>query len=102
MNRTVDEGVEKFRVASCHVWNTYLMPGPDVYSPLAEEAFETIERELLRVMVFSDDPDIAEQYREEALGELRVLIKPSFKSVAVQTSNRDENGNSVNRVRFIF
>ncbi|MDY0979366.1 MULTISPECIES: hypothetical protein [Stenotrophomonas] len=43
--------MQRFKEASRHIWNSYLMPGEGVLDMAVEDSFLQIERELLRSMV---------------------------------------------------
>lgn len=42
--KNVNEGMQNFRESSRHIWNTYLVPGPNIIHIEIEEAFENIEK----------------------------------------------------------
>lgn len=90
--RDVSGAVRKFRAASLNVWNDYVMPGQGVFSPVAEESFYAIEKELLRCLVFHDEPAKADGYRKQG-GE--ALLVRLVEDAPVHFGSPDGRGNIV-------
>ncbi|WP_314101858.1 hypothetical protein [uncultured Stenotrophomonas sp.] len=66
--------MQRFKEASRHIWNSYLMPGEGVLDMAVEDSFLQIERELLRSIVLEGSA-AADQYGHSASAGL--IVKPS-------------------------
>jgi len=91
--KNVSEGMQNFREASRHIWNTYLVPGPNIVNVETEEAFENIEKELLRCLVFEGQEYCVSNYRNKELECLSVRPVEGFMEVPIQYGIKKENGN---------
>jgi hypothetical protein len=100
--RKIDAEMQKFREVSCHLWNSYLMPGRYVLRLDIENSFEIIERELLRCFALYDIENAVEKYRKQPIDCLSVRIAKNFTKVAMQVGERDENENVVWKEAGIF
>lgn len=83
--KNVTGQMQRFKEASRHIWNCYLMPGEGVLDMAVEDSFLQIERELLRSMVLEGSA-AADQYGHSAIGGLIVKPKPLHREVPVQSS----------------
>jgi hypothetical protein len=91
--RDVSSEVLRFREAGRHLWNCFLMPGENVVDSNIEESFESIERELLRCLVFSKSPEDADCYRQGAIDRLIIKQRNPGADVQIQYGEKDSNGN---------
>lgn len=87
--------MERFRKASVHIWNSYLMPGLYVVRLDIEDSFEIIERELLRCLVLGGQSDAADNYRKKPIDCLLVELADGLTEVPAYIGKRDENGNMI-------
>ncbi|MDQ1107675.1 MULTISPECIES: hypothetical protein [Stenotrophomonas] len=85
--------MQRFKEASRHIWNSYLMPGEGVLDMAVEDSFLQIERELLRSIVLEGSA-AADQYGHSAIGGLIVKPKPLLREVPVQFARAGSDGNS--------
>jgi len=93
--KNVNEAMQNFREASRHIWNTYLVPGTNVVQFEIEEAFDNIERELLRCLVFDGRSDDVREYRKQGLENLVVRPAEGLTEVPIQSGTKQGNGNIV-------
>lgn len=91
--RNVTSEMQRFREASRHLWNTYLMPGEGVVDMVVEDSFRSIERELLRSLVLQGRGS-AEDYGRAHIGGLSVKSKSNYDQVPVQFSSKGPDGNT--------
>lgn len=91
--KNVNSQMQRFREASRHIWNSYLMPGEGVVDTVVEDCFHEIERALLRSMVLDGSP-AADHYRRSAIGGLFVKPKLEFPEVPVQLASAGLEGNT--------
>ncbi|MEG2803785.1 hypothetical protein [Stenotrophomonas sp.] len=91
--KNVNAQMQRFREASRHIWNAYLMPGEGVVDMVVEDAFHDIERALLRSMVL-DGSAAADHYRQSAIGGLFVKPKLGYPEVPVQLASAGIEGNT--------
>ena len=93
----ITDSMLAFREAVRHTWNTFLVGGGNATSPETQEAFLSIERALLRIMVFSPHGvgDLANSYRSSVFS--RVLIRPASitAQLPIRFGQRDANLNVV-------
>lgn len=93
----ITEQMLEFKEAIRHIWNTYFAGGDDPMSPETQEAFSSIERALLRVLVLAPHGvgDLADSYRLRVSSN--ILIKPacSLVEMPIQFGHREPNGNIV-------
>jgi len=84
----------RFKEASRHVWNAYLIETQESVSLKLQESFEAIERELLRALVLlpSGIPDVADSYRRSPMPIL-LRAKTGLTEVSVQFGAVDANSN---------
>lgn len=93
--KNVTAAIQDFREASRHIWNTYLVPGPNIVEFETEEAFDNIEKELLRCLVFNGHSDCVSSYRERGLESLVVRPIEGLIEVPIQYGAKQNNGNVV-------
>ncbi|MGH8037934.1 MAG: hypothetical protein ACREPD_09345 [Stenotrophomonas sp.] len=91
--KNVTGQMQRFKEASRHIWNSYLMPGDGVLDMAAEDSFLEIERELLRSLVLEGSV-AADQYGRSAIGGLVVKPKPVYREVPVQVASSGSDGNT--------
>lgn len=93
----ITEQMLEFKEAIRHVWNTYFAGSDDPMSPETQEAFSSIERALLRVLVLAPYGvgDLAEAYRLRVSSN--ILIKParSLVEMPIQFGHKEPNGSIV-------
>lgn len=89
--RNVSFQMHRFKEASRHIWNAFLMPGEGVLDIGVEEAFEIVERELLRSMVLDGDAS-ADAYRSSSIAGLLVRPKAGYADIPVMVGTRDAAG----------
>ncbi|MDQ1107665.1 hypothetical protein QE424_000824 [Stenotrophomonas rhizophila] len=85
--------MQRFKEASRHIWNSYLMPGEGVLDMAVEDSFLQIERELLRSMVL-EGSTAADQYGHSAIGGLIVKPKSVYREVPVRFASAGSDGNN--------
>jgi hypothetical protein len=87
----------EFKEAVRHTWNSYFANSNQPMSVETQEAFSTIERALLRIIVLAPQGmgDLADTYRLRALSN--ILIKPLAVSgeMPIQFGHKEPNGNTV-------
>lgn len=91
--KNVNSQMQRFREASRHIWNSYLMPGEGVVDIAVEDSFREIERALLQSMVL-DGSAAADHYRRSAISGLFVKPKLGFPEVPVQLASAGLEGNT--------
>lgn len=91
--KNVNSQMQRFREASRHIWNSYLMPGEGVVDMAVEDSFRDIERALLRSMVL-DGSATADHYGRSVIGGLFVRPKLVFQEVPVQFASAGLEGNT--------
>lgn len=84
----------RFKEATRHVWNTYLLQSRSPMSPEIQESFSRIERELLRALVLmpAGMTDLADVYRREPL-PINLRARQGLTDVPVQFGSVDPNRN---------
>ncbi len=92
--KNVSVQMQKFKEASRHIWNAYLMPGEGVLDMDVERSFLAIERELLRSMVLDGDA-VADRYGCTQISGLLVRPKSVYRDVPVQFASDGPNGSTV-------
>jgi hypothetical protein len=92
--KNVSVQMQKFKEASRHIWNAYLMPGEGVLDMDVERSFLAIERELLRSMVLDGDA-VADRYGCTQISGLLVRPKSVYQDVPVQFASDGPNGSTV-------
>lgn len=85
--------MQRFREASRHLWNAYLMPGEGVLDVAVEDSFRSIERELLRTLVLQGG-NSADAYGRAHIQGLSVRSKSDFDQVPVQFASKGLDGNT--------
>jgi hypothetical protein len=87
----------EFKEAVRHTWNSYFASSDDPMSPETQEAFSSIERALLRVLVLAPHGvgDLADTYRLRVLSS--VLVKPAYipGEMPIRFGLRDPNRNVI-------
>lgn len=87
----------EFKEAVRHTWNSCFASSDDPMSPETQEAFSSIERALLRVLVLAPHGmgDLADSYRLRVLSN--ILIKPAHLLIEmpIQFGHIEPNGNIV-------
>ena len=87
----------EFKEAVRHTWNSCFASSDDPMSPETQEAFSSIERALLRVLVLAPHGvgDLADSYRLRVLSS--VLVKPAYApgEMPIRFGLRDQNRNVV-------
>lgn len=91
--RNVSYGMQRFREASRHLWNAYLMPGEGVMDVAVEGSFRSIERELLRCLVLEGSVS-ADAYGQTSIPGLAVRSRSEFDQVPVQFASLGSDGNT--------
>ncbi|WP_421567533.1 hypothetical protein [Stenotrophomonas sp. PD6] len=91
--KDVTDQMQRFKEASRHIWNSYLMPGEGVLDIAVEDSFLHIERELLRSIVLEGSV-AADQYGRSAISGLIVKPKPVYREVPVQFASAVSDGNT--------
>jgi hypothetical protein len=91
--RNVTSEMRRFKEASRHLWNAYLMPGEGVIDVALEDSFRSIERELLRSLVLQGD-DAADAYGRAPIEGLSVRSKSDYDQVPVQFASDGLDGNT--------
>jgi hypothetical protein len=91
--KDVTEQMQRFKEASRHIWNSYLMPGEGVLDMAVEDSFLEIERELLRCLVLEGSVS-ADQYGRSAIGGLVVKPKSVYREVPVQFASAVSDGST--------
>jgi len=89
--RNVTSEMHRFREASRHLWNAYLMPGEGILD-VAVDSFRSIERELLRSLVLQGGVSAAAYGRAHIEG-LSVRSKSEYDQVPVQFASKGPDGN---------
>ncbi|HCT39890.1 MAG TPA: hypothetical protein DF427_01655 [Moraxellaceae bacterium] len=87
----------EFKEAVRHTWNCYFSGSDDPISPETQEAFSSIERALLRVLVLAPHGvgDLADSYRLRVLPS--ILVSPTYipGEMPIRFGLRDANKNVV-------
>lgn len=91
--RNVTPEMHRFKEASRHIWNLYLMPGEYVLDLALEESFLRIERELLRSIVL-DGGDAADTYGDGPVARLKVRPRLPSTEVPIQFGTTAADGNT--------
>lgn len=91
----VSRQMQRFREASCFLWNNFLKPEENTLRLDVEESFEVIERELLRCLVLSDYPESAERYRGKPIEKIVVTAASHISQISFQVASRDIHGNLI-------
>ena len=93
----ITEQMLEFKEAIRHVWNTYFAGSVAPMSPETQDAFSSIERALLRVLVLAPHGvgELADSYRLRVSSN--ILIKParSLMEMPIQFGHKEPNGNIV-------
>lgn len=91
--RNVTVEMQRFREASRHLWNAYLMPGEGVVDVTVEDSFRAIERELLRSLVLQGGSS-GDAYGRAHIQGLSVRSKSDYDQVPVQFASKGPDGNT--------
>lgn len=87
----------EFKETVRHIWNSHFVSSDDPMSPETQEAFSSIERALLRVLVLAPHGvgDLADSYRLRVLPS--ILVKPAYipSEMPIRFGLRDANRNVV-------
>ena len=86
--------MSRFKEASRHLWNTFLMPRRGFASVALVHSFESIERDLLREIVPRpiDQCGISERYRKGPIPEIVVEPEEFLADIPVQFGTVASNG----------
>jgi len=94
--KDITENMLRFKEATRHVWNTYLLGSAHVMLPDIQNSFALIESELLCVIVLLpfDAAHLVENYRKIPLP---IIIKPEvgLREIPVQFGTKDQVGNMI-------
>ena len=84
-----------FKEAIRHIWNTYFATSVSPMSPEIQDAFSSIERALLRVLVLGPHGlgDLADSYRLRVFENILIMPARSLIEMPVRFGHNDPNGN---------